>query len=54
MYKCNKCNEKFDKPNIKNIDAGGINDIGIVRRFEIPTINTCPSCFSTNIARLKL
>lgn len=54
MYKCEKCDEKFKNPYKKDIDAGGVHDTGAVRRFEIPTINVCPNCLSTSIAKVKV
>lgn len=49
MYKCEECKGKFNMPDERNIDAGGIRDSGIVGKYKTSFIKTCPSCFSTNI-----
>nr|DAR82852.1 MAG TPA: RUBREDOXIN REDUCTASE, RUBREDOXIN 2 DEGRADATION, IRON-SULFUR PROTEIN, OXIDOREDUCTASE [Caudoviricetes sp.] len=49
MYKCNKCNEQFEHPEVKLPDAGM--PYGILGRRKIREIRFCPECMSVNIEK---
>lgn len=51
MYKCKECNEKFEIPETKVVDAGGIMNFGIIRKYKIPSMNFCPHCLSVKIEK---
>lgn len=51
MYSCEECKESFNKPDEKNIDAGGIRDKGIIGKWKVSFIKVCPKCSSTKIVK---
>lgn len=54
MYKCRKCDGGFKQPYVASVDAGGLHDIGIVRKYRAPMIDLCPHCGSSNIKKEEM
>lgn len=53
MFRCKNCSERFNQPDERNIDAGGIRDSGIIGKAKAKFITLCPYCLSTNFEKEK-
>lgn len=51
MYKCNECEEIFNIPEESRPDASVMYYPGYITRFNVPLVNKCPVCRSTNITK---
>lgn len=46
MYRCNSCNNDFERADERTVDAGGIRDAGIIGKAMVTFIGFCPHCNS--------